>query len=162
MATIFIDASALMIAGGAAAARGVAAAARDCTPRDDAARMVGHLLTSGHQVMLLGAPDEVAAAQATMHPRWPVQIAPADWPEGTDGGAAGWLVTDSPARCAAKRAHPRLRTVLVEASSRWQDLAHRPADLLARSLRSAVLDILASEAQVDLEAAPPPAPIPQS
>lgn len=139
MTTIYLDSGVLMIAGGMAASRSL-------TLRDDAARLIGHLLASGHEVLLLGEADQIRAARESLPPRCQVAVAPEGWPAGEGRTATGWLVTDSPGRCAAKREHPRLRTVLVAASSRASDLAHRPADRLARSLGSAILEILVAEA----------------
>ncbi len=136
MATIYLDSGVLTIA----------APVQRLTLRDDAARMVGHLLASGHEVLLLSEADVVKAVQSSLHPRYQVEAAPDGWLHDLDPMTTGWFVTDSPARCAIKREHPRLRTVLVDSPIHTDDLAHRPADRVARSLSSAILEILCAEA----------------
>lgn len=140
MTTIYLDAGALMVAGGAAAPG-------TQTVGSDADRMVSHLLSFGHRVVLVGEPDKLEAARASLPivRRVPIIEAPEELAEAEETG--GWLVSDSPDRCA--RMHRRLKTVLVGASTATHDLAHRPADRLARSLTDAVLDILATEAMPD-------------
>lgn len=145
MTTIYLDAGALMVAGGAAAGGAH-------TVSSEAARMVNHLLTCGHEVVLLGDGANLEAAQESLPIAGRISVVEAD--DGADGSlggvdsdAAGWLVSDSADRCAgAARMHRRLKTVLVGASESSHDLAHRPADRMARSLSDAVLDILATEA----------------
>lgn len=140
MTTIYLDAGALMVAGGAAAPG-------TQTVGSDADRMVSHLLSFGHQVVLLGEPDKLEAARASLPiiRRVPSIEASGELAEVEETG--GWLVSDSADRCA--RMHRRLKTVLVGSSTATHDLAHRPADRLARSLTDAVLDILATEAMPD-------------
>jgi hypothetical protein len=139
MTTIYLDAGALMVAGGSAAAGSQSVGA-------DAERMIGHLLAFGHNVVLLGDREKLDAARASLPiARRVPELESNDELDGVDSDAGGWLVSDRPERCAGARTHRRLRTVLVGAPSSY-DLAHRPADRLARSLADAVLDILATEA----------------
>jgi hypothetical protein len=145
MTTIYLDAGALMVAGGTAAAGTQSIGT-------DAARMVSHLLAFGHDVVLLGDRGQLDAARASLPVAGEVtELESNDELDGVDSDAAGWLVTDSADRCTGARTHRRLKTVLV-GSPPNHDLAHRPADRLARSLSDAVLDILATEAM------PEPAP----
>lgn len=137
--TIYLDAGALMVAGGSAASGSRTVGA-------DAARMVNHLLAFGHEVVLLGNREELDAARgAQPFARRVAELESNDELDGVDCDAAGWLVSDSADMCAGARTHRRLKTVLVGAAPS-SDLAHRPADRLARSLSDAVLDILATEA----------------
>lgn len=145
MTTIYLDAGALMVAGGTAAPGSRSLGA-------DAARMVNHLLAFGHKVVLLGSRESLDAARGSLpFARRVSELNCSDELDGVASDAGGWLVSDSADLCAGARTHRRLRTVLVGGSSS-SDLAHRPADRLARSLSDAVLDILATEAM------PEPAP----
>lgn len=127
-----------MVAGGSAAAGSRTVGA-------DAARMVNHLQAFGHEVVLLGDRGELDAVQESLPPGRRVAEIESDHElDGVDPDAAGWLISDSADICAGARSHRRLKTVLVGAAS-TNDLAHRPADRLARSLSDAVLDILATE-----------------
>ncbi len=149
MTTIYLDAGALMVAGGSAAPGSRSMNA-------DAARMVNHLLAFGHTVVLLGGRDELDAARESLPSSRRVSEVESNGDlEGVSSDAGGWLVSDSADLCAGARTHRRLKTVLVGAASS-SDLAHRPADRLARSLSDAVLDILATEAM------PEPVPAPSS
>lgn len=156
MTTIYLDTGALMVAGGSAAAGSHSVST-------DAARMVSHMLAFGHEIVLLGDRDELDAARESLPTVERVaELESADELSGVDLDAFGWLVTDSADVCAGARGHRRLKTVLVGASGS-SDLAHRPADRLARSLSDAVLDILATEAMPEptpamRESAAPPAP----
>ncbi len=145
MTTIYLDAGALMVAGGTAAPGSRSLGA-------DAARMVNHLLAFGHKVVLLGSREALDAARGSLP--FARRVAELDCSEelsAVASDAGGWLVSDSADLCAGARAHRRLKTVLVGPPPSG-DLAHRPAARLARSLSDAVLDILATEAM------PEPAP----
>jgi hypothetical protein len=145
MTTIYLDTGALMVAGGSAAAG-------SRTVGVDAARMVNHLLAFGHEVVLLGDREELDATHESLPAGRRFAEIEADHElDGVDPDAEGWLVSDSADLCAGARTHRRLKTVLVGAPSS-NDLAHQPADRLARSLSDAVLDILATETM------PEPAP----
>ena len=110
-------------------------------------RMVGHLLDCGHRVVLVGEPDQLEKARATLTVgSKTATLVPDPTAAGVPEDARGWLITESPEACAAVREKRRLRTILVGGSSDPNDLAHRPADLLARSLSDAVIEILATEA----------------
>ncbi len=118
----------------------------------DAARMVNHLLAFGHKVVLLGSCETLDAARESLpFARRVSELDCSDELGAVASDAGGWLVSDSADLCAGARTHRRLKTVLVGQPSS-SDLAHRPADRLARSLSDAVLDILATEAM------PEPAP----
>lgn len=139
MTTIYLDAGALMVAGGSAAAGSESVGA-------DAARMISHLLTFGHEVVLVGDRERLDAARASLPiARRVPQLEVNDELDGVESDATGWLVSDSAERCAGARSHRKLKTVLVGGAATG-NLAHRPADRLARSLADAVLDILATEA----------------
>jgi hypothetical protein len=138
MSTVYFDPGALMSPRGAEASDAVVDA--------EAARMVHHLKEFGHDVVILwrdASPEIVEASQhglgATL-PNGDLDLA------SVDAGSAGWFISDRPERCVAAHELRRLRTVLIGAGVATSDLAHRPADRLARSLPDAVLDILASEA----------------
>jgi hypothetical protein len=141
MSTVYFDPGALLSPRGAEASDAVVDA--------EAARMVQHLEDFGHEVVILwrDAPPQVAAAS---------QTGPgADLPdsagalEAVDGTASGWFVSDKPERCIAAHELRRLTTVLVGAADTARDLAHRPADRLARSLSDAVLDVEHAHARRD-------------
>ncbi|MFN8629305.1 MAG: hypothetical protein U0838_03005 [Chloroflexota bacterium] len=137
MTTVYFDPGALLSPRGAEATDAVVDA--------EAARMVHHLKEFGHDVVILwrdASPDVAAASQhgsGAALPDGEADLA------SVDTGSVGWFVSDRPERCAAAHELRRLRTVLVGAAE-TRDLAHRPADRMARSLPDAVLDILASEA----------------
>jgi len=144
MATIYLDTAALHIAGGAGASDAFSVGA-------GSDRLVGHLVGSGHRVVLIGDASQLHDALAALSPDDDLTSLPAPLPGGSTidaipGDAIGWLITDSAEACAAARARRRLRTILIGGSTADQDLAHRRADRLARSLGDAVLEILASEA----------------
>lgn len=110
-------------------------------------RMIGHLLDCGHRVVLVGEPDKLVKARATLAEGFrTATLEPDPTTAGVPEDARGWLITNSADACAAVREKRRLRTILVGGSTGPHDLAHRPADLLARSLSDAVIEILATEA----------------
>jgi len=147
MTTVYLDASALMIpAGIGAPAAGQRVVGVDCVPDHEADRMVDHLLECGHRVVLLGDDKTLDTAQAALPLAGRVALAPDGDLDAIDRDAVGWLISDSSERFAEARQHRRLKTVLIGASASTTDLAHRPADRLARSLHDAVLGVLATEA----------------
>ena len=139
MATIYLDASVLMIAGGLDAGSTLAI-------REDAARMVSYLLECGHKVVIVGEDPALSTAQEALPRDLRGVVIAEGLVSDVAGDEAGWFVSDAAEHCTGAREHRRLKTVLVGASESTHDLAHRPADRLARSLGDAVLDILASEA----------------
>jgi hypothetical protein len=139
MRTIYLDAGVLTIAGGLDAGDTLAV-------REDATRMVSHLLECGHKVVVVGEDPALSAARDALPPDLRGVVIAEGTVSDVAGDAAGWFVSDVAEHCTGAREHRRLKTVLVGASESTHDLAHRPADRLARSLGDAVLDILASEA----------------
>ena len=138
MTTVYFDPGALLSPRGAEAT--------DAVVDPEAARMVHHLEDFGHEVVILwrdASPEVMAASQTDLGASLPGGGAALDT---VDSAAAGWFVSDRPERCVAAHELRRLRTVLVGSSAAGRDLAHRPADRMARSIPDAVLDILASEA----------------
>jgi hypothetical protein len=113
----------------------------------DLARMVGHLVDAGHDVVLTGEArplDEICAAlPAPVTARIEMREGPA---MDLDAEAAGWVVTSDAAVCEQLRDHRRLRTILVGSAGGASDQLDRPADVVARSLTDAVLEILTEDA----------------
>lgn len=133
MTTIYLDGSALDL--GAPHERG----ARGVRPD---ASSIHHLCDAGHRVVVVGdrvpLPDDRA-----LEARIGASI------DALPEEARGWLVSDRIATFDASRGRPSLRTVLI-APVADRDSVHRPADVVVRDLRTAILTILAAEAMGDL------------
>jgi hypothetical protein len=114
MTTIFVDASAALA--------------------PDAATHLAHLPDSGHELVLVGADEGVAADLAD----WRQKLAglPDEPPRGS------WYLTADAATCGDRR--PGLRTVLI--GPREEGPRPTRCDSTARDLRDAVLEILTADA----------------
>jgi hypothetical protein len=128
--TVFIEASALLLEGGAPAD----ASTSPLQTGADAA--LGDLAEAGHHVIVVGATGSLPTAIRDIAPS--VGPIPADLPEWA------WLLTGELAGCSERR--PRLRTILVGPPGPQVGGPQVRCDVEARDLRAAVIEILAREA----------------
>lgn len=139
MTTVYLDSSALGILTPGASGPGFHV-------EPDLHRMIDHLLDAGHDVVIVGDGRLVDAAVSILPPAQAGRIGRQD--KGLTGldDPEGWLITGSPESCDEVREHRRLRTILVGPATGTGSQVDRPADILARSLTDAVIEILTEDA----------------